>query len=290
MDNSPKDTKKNAITYYCVHCKFSTSSFNKFHAHNLSCENLTFKCSFCELICFSQNNFDIHVYRRHKRQNDVEKRYFFKNELFSCEKCDHVGVKSDTRHECDPKKVQIKQQKKHHCGYCNFSCKKAFNLSRHCETLHKVKNYSAEMVELINQSKSNHQCPYCESFRSETTLNLQNHVLNEHWEQNDVEKKIKFNFLKCQNCLFRTLQKKLLVEHILRCHKETSKLLQSPVAPKPDTKLKEPKRRQYRCTQCPYKTRSLLNVVKHQKGCKEVDAQPVPKDLDGLFKVKRVKP
>ncbi|CAH0549801.1 unnamed protein product [Brassicogethes aeneus] len=286
-----KDTKnkkrKGPKTHYCMKCKFSTSSFNEFQKHNLSCVNLPFKCYFCEFKSFSQFPFEIHVYGRHKKQNDTEKRHVFKNELFSCDKCEHVGVKSGAQHVCDPRKVKLKQLKKHHCEHCNFSCTEKFSLRQHCCSLHKTMKEFEKKGELFYQSKSNYyECPYCQFFRAAKILTFQKHVLNKHWEQNYVEKKVNLIILQCNQCPFSTLKNGKLWEHVLQCHKGTSlKNAKNPVI-KHDKKLKECKKSLYKCVQCPYETASVLDVVDHQNTCKEVIANI---DTNGLYKVKRVK-
>ncbi|CAH0549807.1 unnamed protein product [Brassicogethes aeneus] len=229
--------KKVEITckiFTCDVCKFATVKPYTFNKHIQNCFDPNVKeiiCPYCEIKFKSKYSLQGHVFTKHKEQNSLEKKIEITFKIYNCTNCEfttmylHIFRKHII--SCLGTPVIVEGLK---CSLCLYTT-----------------NIEQDFI-LHHKLHKDRKCPYC-NIQLKTNLSLQGHVISQHKEQNDVEKKIPMNLKthNCPNCSFVTMFKKVQERHLKSCS-TIPKII-------PDIK----------CLQCPFKTKIKQEYILHHK-------------------------
>ncbi|CAH0549818.1 unnamed protein product [Brassicogethes aeneus] len=255
----------------CDHCKFTTNIKIKMQRH-LRWHKSNNKCPYCDFITDgitdTARTLQSHIYRKHKEQNELEKKVPITIKTYSCDNCKYSTLTKTCfySHTISCKKIKLKNTFKCHqcpyksntneklrkhltrhapwikCLYCEFLSVENRTIYRHIYRKHKQQNDVENKVPLPLET-----CVYCD-FKTMDTRTLQTHIHMKHKEQNNLEKKVPviIKTFSCENCHYTTVRKTSFLSHTRSCKK-----------------IKE--ENTFKCLQCPYKSNTNQKLKWHQK-------------------------
>ncbi|CAH0549817.1 unnamed protein product [Brassicogethes aeneus] len=248
----------------CIHCAFATTLDVKMQKHVKN--HKINKCMYCTFAAVENKTLQQHIFRKHKKQNDLENKVSIDIKTFPCAYCEftttvnqalqrHIYRKHREQNELE-NKVDI-QIKTYSCDSCDYKTVTKTSFTAHIASCKNLKttfdclhcSYTTNTLYKLNSHLKSHEtsnltCPYCQ-YVSKMSTSLQKHIFSKHRSQNEIEKKIEINLktFQCENCIYITVEPKYYQKHVKSCK----------VGP------------EINCSQCSYKTNVEYEYKLHYK-------------------------